>query len=170
MLTFFCIIKSMKISLPSGYQYELAHDQDGPSVKAVVYSCLEEYGLPIDPGATDADLNQPATFYKNGFFGVVKNTGTQEIVGTFGLLAYDESSIEIRKMYLLHSHRGKGIGRFMMDYLLNKSKEMGYHRVVLETASVLKEAIAMYEQYGFQLDEQGPHTCRCDRLYYLDIS
>lgn len=156
------------MQLPQGFTYANGLNQDSESIKKVIFTTLSEYGLPLDPDATDADLNEPEDFYKDGFFGVIKNE-KKEIIGTFGLLEYKPGIVEIRKMYLLKAYRGLGIGRFMMDLLLQKAKEMKYTQVMLETATALKEAIVMYEKYGFELDQEAPHTNRCDRMYFKEI-
>jgi len=156
------------MELPLGFTYEKGLNQDSEAIKEVIFTTLLEYGLPVDPGETDADLDQPEDFYKDGFFAVIKNK-EQVIIGTFGLLEYKPGIVEIRKMYLFKAYRGMGIGRFMMNFLLQKAKEMGYSQIMLETATSLKEAIAMYEKYGFVLDEEAPHTCRCDRMYFKEI-
>ena len=156
------------MKLPKGFYYEKGLNKDSEAIKNVIFPTLIEYGLPLDPNATDSDLDLPEDFYKDGFFGVIKNE-TEEIVGTFGLLEYQKGIVEIRKMYLLKKYRGKGIGKFMMNFLMAKAREMKYEKVMLETASSLKEAIAMYEKYGFELAKEAPHTCRCDRMYFKDL-
>ncbi|MGK0389173.1 MAG: putative acetyltransferase [Maribacter sp.] len=156
------------MKLPKGFSYEKGLNKDAEAIKNVIFTTLIEYGLPIDPNATDSDLDQPEDFYKDGFFGVIKNEAG-EIVGTFGLLEYQKGIVEIRKMYLLKACRGKGIGKFMMNFLMEKAKEMTYEKVMLETATALKEAIVMYEKYGFELKKEAPHTNRCDRMYFKDL-
>ncbi len=157
------------MKLPLNYTCVAAQNTDSIAIKNVIFTSLQEYGLPIDPGKTDADLNAPADFYQEGYFGLIKDPQKQ-IVGTFGILEYEKGVGEIRKMYLLQEHRRKGIGHFMMQFLFQKAKELSFHRVVLETATVLEEAIIMYEKYGFQLDPSAPHTARCDRMYFLDLA
>ncbi len=159
----------MKIQLPKGFTWREAKNEDSEEIKNLVFSVLREYGLDVDPKKTDADLDRPADFYKDGFFALLSNA-KEEIIATFALLEYKENVVEIRKMYLLPAYRGLGLGRFMMRFLLAKAKEMGYSKVMLETASPLKEAVAMYEKYGFVLDEKGPHTERCDKMYFLEIN
>ena len=156
------------MELPAGFTYEKGKNQDAERIKEVIFTVLKEYGLPIDPGMTDADLDQPADFYQTGFFGVIKNK-EGIIVGTFGLLEHEQGVVEIRKMYLLKPYRGMGIGKFMMDFLLQKAQKMAFRKIMLETATALKEAILMYEKYGFVLDGKAPHTDRCDRVYYKEI-
>ncbi len=157
-----------KLELTEGYTWRRATNADADAVQEVVFTVLKEYGLPVDKGKTDMDLMAPADFYADGFFGVIENK-ERAIVGTFGLKEHEKGIAEIRKMYLLSSCRGKGIGHFMMRFLLFKAKELGYQTVMLETASVLREAIFMYEKYGFVLDENAPFTERCDKMYYLNL-
>lgn len=156
------------MKLPRGFSYEKGLNKDSKAIKHVIFTTLIEYGLPVDPNATDSDLDHPEDFYKDGFFAVIKNN-RNEIVGTFGLLEYQKGIVEIRKMYLLKEYRGKGIGKFMMNFLMRKAKDMGYEKVMLETATALKEAIIMYEKYGFELSKDAPHTCRCDKMYFKDL-
>ena len=49
------------------------------------------------------------------------------------------------------------------------ARGLGFERVELETASVLKEAMAMYEKAGFVRQPHAPHVPRCDRVYALEL-
>jgi putative acetyltransferase len=41
--------------------------------------------------------------------------------------------------------------------------------MVLETASVLKEAVALYRRYGFQPYQAEHVASRCDQTYALEL-
>ena len=144
-----------------------ASDADSENIKSVVFSVLADYGLKPDPDGTDKDLDAIEKSYhlNNGFFGVVE-TGNL-IIATLGLHRVDDETCELRKMYLLPAFRGKGIGKFILEFALQKAKELGYKRITLETASALKEAIGLYKKYGFKryIPE---HLCdRCDQAFEL---
>ena len=81
---------------------------------------------------------------------------------------HTQDMCELRKMYLAKSERGKGLGKALLEHSINKAKELGFKKITLETASVLKEAIALYLKYGFKPFE-GENCARCDQSYYLDI-
>jgi putative acetyltransferase len=72
-------------------------------------------------------------------------------------------------MYLLKSERGKGYGKLLLNHALLKARELGYKKVILETASVLKEAISLYQHYGFKRYYPEHLSGRCDQAYYLEI-
>jgi len=134
----------------------------------IIYSVLHEYGLSQFTHSTDTDLEDIEKAYTNGYFGMIKNDAGR-YVGTFGLFQLSETACEIRKMYLLPEARGKGLGKWMVNTLLEKAKELGYQKVELETASVLKEAIGLYRKIGFQETTASNASPRCDRAFELII-
>jgi putative acetyltransferase len=156
--------------LLSNYQIREADNGDIPSVKAVVFTVLQEYGLLPDENGIDSDLNDIETNYpaNNGYFGLITNK-TGKTVGTFGLYRKSDSDCEIRKMYLLPEARGIGLGKKTIRILIIKALEKGYRNIFLETNSVLKEAIALYEKSGFRKIDSGHLASRCDQAYKLEL-
>jgi putative acetyltransferase len=152
------------------YSIRCASNADRKDIERLVFGVLAEYGLKSDPGNTDADLSDIESEYvdRGGSFDVLVGENGQ-IVGSVGLYRLDTSTCEIRKMYLAADVRGQGQGRRLLHHVLVKAKELGYSRVELETASVLKEAIALYERHGFRRFERGHLSPRCDAAYYLEI-
>ena len=72
-------------------------------------------------------------------------------------------------MYVRRDQRGQGLGQRLLDRALAYARGRGVERVELETASVLKEAMAMYEKAGFVRQEAAPHVSRCDRVYAMKV-
>jgi putative acetyltransferase len=144
-----------------------ATNADSESIKSVVFSVLKEYGLKPDSNSTDKDLDsiEESYFLSNGFFGVVEIENS--IVATVGLHQVDATTCELRKMYSLPSQRGKGLGKSIIEFALSKAKELGYKRVILETASPLKEAIGLYKKYGFKEFTPEHLSSRCDQAFEL---
>jgi putative acetyltransferase len=79
------------------------------------------------------------------------------------------TQVEIRKMYLLPSVRGSGMGKFLLQQLEAAIAARGFEAIWVETASVLTEAVKLYEKYGYQ-PATDVETPRCDRVYvkFLD--
>ncbi len=146
-----------------------ATNLDSDGIKIVVFGALMEYGLRPDPCSTDEDLDSIESHYSEngGYFGVVEEGDC--IVATIGLYRVDDATCELRKMYVLPDYRGKGLGKCLMEFALKKAKEMGFKRVVLETASPLKEAIGLYKRFGFQKFEPEHMAPRCDQAMELYI-
>ncbi len=67
-------------------------------------------------------------------------------------------------MYLLPASRGQGLGRFLLGALEQAIARHGFQEIWVETASVLAEAVRLYENSGY-LPATGVETARCDRVY-----
>jgi putative acetyltransferase len=153
------------------FQLRDAHPQDGNAIRKIVLCVLDEYGLRADPAETDADLvDIQASYTERGGVFRVLTSAEGVIVGCGGLYPLANGEAEIRKMYFLPAARRKGYGRRMLDDLLAEAKARGYRRVVLETASVLKEAIALYRSAGFKPYDREHLACRCDQAMALDLT
>lgn len=149
--------------------FRKATNADASSINEVVFSVLKEYGLKPDPVETDLDLTDLERFYfsTGGHFEVCELDGC--VVGTWGLYPLTNKSCELRKMYLDPACRGKGLGKLMLDRALKKARELGFHRVELETASILKEAIGLYQKRGFKPIARRHLASRCDQAFELYI-
>ncbi|HUF03622.1 MAG TPA: GNAT family N-acetyltransferase [Aridibacter sp.] len=152
-----------------GIKTREATNLDCERVREIVFGILKEYGLSPDPEGIDRDLEDIEESYlrRGGAFDVlVDEKGA--IVGTVGLYPINNSTVELRKMYFLKEIRGKGLGKEMLARMVERARDLGFERITLETASVLKEAIGLYTSFGFT-DQQGIHADRCDRSFYLEL-
>ena len=146
-----------------------AKSTDAERIKRLVFSVLEEYGLQPDPECTDRDLDDIDNIYhgNGGFFGVAEHEG--RMVATLGICRMDAVTCELRKMYLHTELRGKGLGKELLDYSLAKARKLQFQRVVLETATPLVEAIALYRKYGFRKYCPKHMSARCDQAFELAL-
>jgi putative acetyltransferase len=80
------------------------------------------------------------------------------------------ATCELRKMYLRRDRRGKGLGKLMLEHALAEARRLGFGTITLETASVLKEAIGLYESYGFKPYTPAHLSSRCDQAYSLELT
>ena len=146
-----------------------ATNEDCENVRNLVFGVLREYGLEPERGGIDKDLDDIESSYINrgGVFEVLEDDDGR-LLGTVGLYPFDEKRIELRKMYFLPELRGKGIGKKTLKRMISTAKDKGYDQVVLETASVLKEAIGLYTKFGFT-ESIEKHAPRCDKSFYLNL-
>jgi len=156
--------------LPDKFNIKTAVNEDSEKIKSLIFGILDEYGLSSDSESIDKDLEDIENSYtnNNGIFDVVLNPDG-DIIASTGIYRIDETTCELRKMYLLKKYRGMGLGKFLLNHSIAAAKNLGYKKIVLETASVLKEAIGLYEKYGFVRYEPEHLSNRCDQTYYLSI-
>ena len=147
---------------------------DRAAAANVVKTVLAEYGLSWEvdcDGCSDQDAVNVENYYweTGGEFWVVVQAGV--IVGTGGYLPIErgEQAVEIRKMYLLPQARGRGIGRYLLSELEQAAAAKGFKEAWVETATVLSEAVRLYERNGY-MPKTGVETERCDKVYCKAIS
>ena len=146
-----------------------ATNADRKRIEDLVFGVLAEYGLESDPEGIDSDLADIEGNYvkRGGVFEVIE-TREGRLLGTAALFRINEETVELRKMYFDRELRGRGWGSRTLRRLIDRSRELGYKRIYLETASVLTEATRLYEKCGFvQTDET--HAARSDRGYVLQL-
>jgi len=148
----------------------LANNKDCEKVTELVFCVLKEYNLKPDPAATDLDIKdiEHSYFEQGGTFYVLEEKNGS-IIGAYGLYPVDRQTCELRKMYLHSSYRGKGLGKLLLEDALSKAKQIGFKKMTLETASVLKEAIGLYKSYGFVEYESEHLSSRCDQAFVLEL-
>ncbi|MCB1224984.1 MAG: GNAT family N-acetyltransferase [Verrucomicrobiales bacterium] len=147
-----------------------ATQADGPAIRNLVFSTLEEFGLQPDPAGTDADLFDLHQHYhaQGGVFFVIESDN--QLHGCYGLHPTSRQDVELRKMYLRPQARGRGYGRALLQHALTQAREAGFQRVTLETAAVLTAAIRLYESHGFTRITPRHLAPRCDAAYELKLA
>jgi putative acetyltransferase len=147
-----------------------AKNKDCGKVTELVFDVLKEYNLKPDPAVTDTDIKdiKHSYFERGGTFYVLEEKDGS-IIGAYGLYFLDKQTCELRKMYLHSSYRGKGLGKLLLEDALLKARQIGFKKMTLETASVLKEAISLYKSYGFVEYEPEHLSSRCDQAFILEL-
>jgi GNAT superfamily N-acetyltransferase len=74
-------------------------------------------------------------------------------MGALRPLAPDEA--EIKRMYVRPSSRGLGVGRAILQRLIDDARTLGYRTIHLDSAPFMHEAHALYRSVGFVPSE--PH-------------
>lgn len=71
-------------------------------------------------------------------------------VGCGAVRRIEADAGELKRMYVVPSARGRGIGRLILNALESEARKLGVRRLVLETGSRQREAMALYSRAGFQ--------------------
>jgi putative acetyltransferase len=159
--------------IPDGYSIRSAVNGDLAAIRTVLSTVRGEYGVIDETGVSDdADLDDLKRNYfdRGGTFEVIEDRRMNRIVGCAGLLPLNATRVELCKMYLEESARGKGLGKRLLEDLLVAARCGGFAEVWLETNSSLTDAIALYTKYGFQLLESDRLLPRCDVAYVLRLA
>ncbi|WIB27244.1 GNAT family N-acetyltransferase [Curtobacterium sp. MCSS17_015] len=103
---------------------------------------------------------------------LVARLGTA-VVGCVGLAPHGADAFELVKMAVDPDHQGHGTGRQLIRAAVDRARELGARRVLLETNSALASAVHLYETTGFRhlgADEHPPSPyVRADVAMALDL-
>src|SRR6266511_3712109 len=72
-----------------------------------------------------------------------------EPVGVGGLRPISAHEAEIKRMYVRPSSRGLGVGRAILQRLIDDARALGYTTIHLDSAPFMHEAHALYRRFGF---------------------
>ncbi len=140
---------------------------DRDAVCSLIGEVLLEFGLAWQPDGADADVVAVEAYYldRGGEFWVVEQQDILVGTAAYYPIKRGENAVEIRKMYLHSQARGQGLGQFLLQQLEARICERHFDLIWIETASVMGQAVRLYEKNGYQ-PTTGVETQRCDRVYY----
>ena len=73
-------------------------------------------------------------------------------VGCVGLRALgpsDDRCCEMKRLYMLPSARGLGIGKALVEKILDSARKLGYKEIKLDTLPTMEAALSLYRKAGF---------------------
>src|SRR5262245_4525494 len=114
--------------MPTIVPFEEHH---APGVRELIGRVFAEYEMTFDLADYDADLMTIDAKYRDagGAFWVLEADG--RVVGTVAIVPLSADEVEIKRVYLDPSLRGRGWGRALMARALTWAQERGYRHVRL---------------------------------------
>lgn len=103
-----------------------------------------------------------------GAFVLLRNG--KDVIGCGGIRPFDDSTVEIRRLWIDPRWRGHGLGRRLLEHLEEIGRGSGAAMVVLDTNESLTEAIAMYESSGYRSVERYNDNPYAHRWFAKDLA
>lgn len=142
---------------------------DAACVEFVVLSVLQEWGfLPSAKDQQELEAMQSRNPFEAFFVAEDPDVG---VVGCAGIIRVDETTCELRKIYLLQRFRGKGIGRQLLNHCIASAKTQKYLQMRLEVNSAMVQTAPFYLRSNFVLaPAEKPQSPTADQVYYKDLA
>jgi molybdate transport system substrate-binding protein len=134
-----------------GARIRPATNRDREGAVRVMQAGAAELGIPWPAARVEreyADLE--ATFVAPGGTFDVAIAPDGRVVGCAGLQVIDRNTGRLRAMYVERAWRRQGLARRLLERMEAFARSRRMERVELETATVMKEAIALYEASGYE--------------------
>jgi GNAT superfamily N-acetyltransferase len=133
-----------------------ASDQDIEAVRDLWTEYWDSIGLPPDfQGFAEERLALPGAYAPpKGRLLIALVQGKP--AGTAALRPLSGPSCEAKRLYVRRRYRGRGIGRALVDRLINEARLAGYEEIYGDTLKSMKSALQLYHQIGFR--EVAPYS------------
>ena len=91
-----------------------------------------------------------------------------EIVGCVAVRAINEQNCEMKRLYVRPSSQGLSAGRLLVEAIIVKAKQLGYHKMRLDTLKRLDTAIGLYLKLGF-VEIDAYYTNPLSEVVFLEL-
>lgn len=78
----------------------------------------------------------------------------EDMIGTVALKKLNSGQCELKALYLLERYQKKGLGRRLLNTVIQKARQNGYREMYLDTLSSSRRAVRLYEKAGFVRTER----------------
>lgn len=149
---------NLGMELNTKIQVRRAKRSEAEQIAAVLAESFAEFaGLYAPEGfaATTPDAEQVRRRMEEGPIWVAELD--EHVVGTVAAVLEEEDGLYIRGMAVVPSARDHRVGENLLNAVQRFAAESGCRRLFLSTTPFLTAAIRLYERFGFERSEDGPH-------------
>jgi putative acetyltransferase len=94
-----------------------------------------------------------------------------EVAGCVALRAYDQCSLEMKRLYVRPSVRGIGLGKRLVEAAITIARQSGYAELRLDTLASMVSAQSLYRTLGFiEIAPYGKAYLPGTRFYALPLA
>jgi len=163
----FQVTKRYKMA-DSGVTFRPIEQKDNKEIAALIRVIFREYKIDM-PGTVYTDPTTDNLFelfrMPGSEYWIAEENGI--IIGGGGVYPtpmLPEGCAELVKLYLAVTHRGRGIGKEIINMIFKSAVRLGYRQLYLESFPELDRAISLYEKTGFKyiskpLGNSGHFAC-----------
>jgi len=112
------------------------------------------------------ELEEITIQYNQPVGGLILLTTGPEYIGCVGIRRLENQVAELKRMYIKPQFRKLGLGKILLDRAMDLAKDLGYHKIRLDTLVSLTAAVHLYEKAGFKRIEAYYTNPGQEVLYY----
>lgn len=139
--------------------------EDVAAVKQLWREYWESIGLPMDFQGFGDELRGLPGVYGAGGGALLLATYKDEPAGTIALRRLDSKSGEVKRLYLRPKFRGHGLGRRLLEAVIERASAIPYDCLYADTLPSMIEALSLYQRAGFERVEAYSNTPTSGAIY-----
>lgn len=104
----------------------------------------------FDPAAFETELETLPGYFSppRGALLVAEEDG--DIAGCVALRELENDACEMKRMFVSSKFQGRGVGQALAHAIIERAKELGYSKMMLDTGPAQREAQGLYRKFGFK--------------------
>lgn len=143
------------------FQIRTIEAPDDERLKQIIVSALHESHALKPNHLFSTELESLSAYYAQpkARYWVLQQLESGLVVGGGGYALLkgsdpQEAIAEIQKMYIASLWRGKGLGKRLLNVILETARADGYGTFYLETYASMMNAVGLYKRFGFEFLSQ----------------
>lgn len=129
---------------------EVVNEKDIATARRLFREYAEWLGIDLSFQSFDQELASLPAPYSRPLGFILLAEDHNVVAGCIGLRPVDRDIAELKRLYVVQTYRGHGIGRRMIEAAIIESKKIGYTRLRLDTLPSMKTAQRLYHDLGFK--------------------
>ena len=125
---------------------EIYRDDLKDEVFRFTRECFAELGKAFDPHGRHGFYYEIDRYFER-FWCLAEE---DKVVGTVAVSKLDDTTAELKALYVDSLLRGKGWGYKLLDEAVSFARSKGFARIVLDSMSQYEDAARLYRHYGFK--------------------
>lgn len=129
---------------------------DGPD--GAMLRAAQQSELDVRYGCDDHEPGARPTAADSTVFLLARDSAAHPL-GCGGLRRLDDTSGEVKRMYVVPERRGTGVATALLRALEQQARTLGWTVLRLETGTAQPDAMRFYEREGYQaIESYGPYV------------
>lgn len=121
-------------------------DDIGP-IKRILFEAMHDFGISLPDDYSVSDIDAIGSGQADTHTEVLLRADC--VIGFVMLKKITADRLELKRIYLTATERGKGLGKQLLQYAVDYAKTAAYRWIQLETTSRFKAAVSLYQTFGF---------------------
>jgi len=110
----------------------------------------DDYNISLEFQGIDEELaGLPGKYAAPGGEILLAQNKTDNILGVIALRPFENSTCEIKRLYVLPEARGNALGKRLVSEIIQIARKAGYSRAILDTGPFMLSAQRLYGEFGF---------------------